>query len=211
MVEKNIAQLGKMIRELRPTNDIKSVEFAKDIGVSQSYISDLENGKKKRPRMEILEKIANYFGGTDEGMVKYLYIQFLELAGYIAERNSIVHQIPKRPEKEILPLSELIKSLDEEEKKPIQNKEFILNYKNSDDTITTVRSILRNDEDIFDINTMLQNEFKAVTSLSKGVTSYGNTPLYYCGKKLTHEDRIKAMKLLDIVFDIDREEYNKNK
>ncbi len=161
--------------------------------------------------MEILEKIANYFGGTDEGMVKYLYIQFLELAGYIAERNSIVHQIPKRPEKEILPLSELIKSLDEEEKKPIQNKEFILNYKNSDDTITTVRSILRNDEDIFDINTMLQNEFKAVTSLSKGVTSYGNTPLYYCGKKLTHEDRIKAMKLLDIVFDIDREEYNKNK
>lgn len=211
MVEKNIAQLGKMIRELRTTNDIKSVEFAKDIGVSQSYISDLENGKKKRPRMEILEKIANYFGGTDEGMVKYLYIQFLELAGYIAERNSIVHQIPKRPEKEILPLSELIKSLDEEEKKPIQNKEFILNYKNSDDTITTVRSILRKDEDIFDINTMLQNEFKAVTSLSKGVTSYGNTPLYYCGKKLTHEDRIKAMKLLDIVFDIDREEYNKNK
>lgn len=47
MVEKNIAQLGKMIRELRTTNDIKSVEFAKDIGVSQSYISDLENGKKE--------------------------------------------------------------------------------------------------------------------------------------------------------------------
>lgn len=208
-MEKDLIKLGKEIRNARLENEITSTKFATDINVSQSYISDLENGKKKKPRIEVLERIAHYFGGSDEGAVKYLYLTFLELAGYKNERNVLAHSTEESNQNNILTLEEFFNQLDEEEKKPIQSKEFILNYKKSDDTLVTVRSNVDNDDDIFDLNTMIQNEYKTVTNLNAGMTSYGNTPLYYCGKELTHDDRIKIMKVLDAVFDIDREEYNK--
>lgn len=205
-MEKDLIKLGKEIRNARLENEITSTKFAEDINVSQSYISDLENGKKKKPRIEVLERIAHYFGGSDEGAVKYLYLTFLELAGYKNERNVLAHSI--KEENNILTLEEFFDQLDEEERKPIQSKEFILNYKKTDNTLVTVRSNVNNDNDIFDLNTMIQNEYKTVTNLNNGITGYGNTPLYYCGKELTHDDRFKIMQILDAVFDINREEYN---
>ncbi|MHC5269663.1 helix-turn-helix domain-containing protein [Enterococcus sp. LJL98] len=204
MNDKNLEKLGQTIRELRTSNDIKSVDFAKDLGVSQSYISDLENAKKKRPRIEILEKVAQYFGGSDEGMVTYLYIQFLELAGYTTERNFVVHgEKQNNKETEIRPLWELVKGLEEEENRPLENNEFMIVFKDNDGNESKIRSPFDKDSSIFDINPWLFNDLNIVTNSSKGFTQYSKVPTYYRGVKLSYDDKIKIKKVLDAIFELD--------
>lgn len=53
--------IGEALRLLRIFNGYKSVELAEKIGISQSYVSEIENNKKQ-PTMDILEKYANVFG-----------------------------------------------------------------------------------------------------------------------------------------------------
>ena len=52
--------IGETLRLLRVFNDYTTIEMAKKIGLSQSYISELENGKKQ-PSLEIIEKYASTF------------------------------------------------------------------------------------------------------------------------------------------------------
>lgn len=203
MKGKNLNELGKIVREHRTANDIKSVDFARDLGVSQSYISDLENGKKKKPRIEILEKIANYFGGSDDGMVKYIYIQLLELAGYTEERNSIAHfGASEKEEKEIVPLAEFIKNLENEESSPLKKNEFMLLYKDSNGNESMLRNHFDEVPSIFDLYPWLFNDSNIVTKRSDGITFYGKPVLFYKGKELSYEDKIKIKKVLDAIFEI---------
>lgn len=50
--------LGKKIKQLRIKNNLTMIELSKLCKVSQSYISDLENGKIKNPSIIKIEKIA---------------------------------------------------------------------------------------------------------------------------------------------------------
>ena len=52
--------LGEALRLLRIFNGYKSAELAKKLELSQSYVSELENGKKQ-PTMEVLDKYAKVF------------------------------------------------------------------------------------------------------------------------------------------------------
>lgn len=52
--------LGEALRLLRVLNDVKLVDLANNFGISPSYLSEVENGKKK-PNLEILEKYAEHF------------------------------------------------------------------------------------------------------------------------------------------------------
>lgn len=52
--------MGEALRLLRIFNGYKSAELAKKLELSQSYVSELENGKK-RPTMEVLDKYAKVF------------------------------------------------------------------------------------------------------------------------------------------------------
>ena len=52
--------MGEALRLLRIFNGYKSAELAKKLGLSQSYVSELENWKKQ-PTMEILDKYAKVF------------------------------------------------------------------------------------------------------------------------------------------------------
>ncbi len=203
-------ELGNYVKELRG-NDTTSKQLADAIGVSKSFISDIENGNKKKPRMEILERIANYFGGGDKEVVKYIYIQLLERAGYTTERNSLVRGIQKKENKQVVPLSEFIKGLEYEETRPLEANEFLCLFNDDSGNQISYRDSAKSKADFFDLNRIIQNEYRTNIKNKNNYSIIGTTPLYYCGKELTHEDRIKAMKLLDIVFDIDREEYNKNK
>ncbi|WP_415990875.1 helix-turn-helix domain-containing protein [Intestinibacter bartlettii] len=54
--------LGKRIRQLRIENNLTMIELSKLCKVSQSYISDLENGKIKNPSIIKIEKIAAALG-----------------------------------------------------------------------------------------------------------------------------------------------------
>ncbi len=52
--------VGEALRLLRIFNGYKSAELAEKLGISQSYVSEIENSKKQ-PTMDILEKYANVF------------------------------------------------------------------------------------------------------------------------------------------------------
>ncbi|MBQ5674065.1 MAG: helix-turn-helix transcriptional regulator [Lachnospiraceae bacterium] len=52
--------IGETLRLLRVFNDYTMTEMSKKVGLSQSYISELENGKKQ-PSLEIIEKYATVF------------------------------------------------------------------------------------------------------------------------------------------------------
>lgn len=49
--------LGKKISTTRKLNNITATDLAKSIGISQSYLSEIENNKKT-PNIEIIIKIA---------------------------------------------------------------------------------------------------------------------------------------------------------
>ena len=52
--------MGEALRLLRIFNGYKSAELAKKLELSQSYVSELENGKKQ-PTIEVLDKYAKVF------------------------------------------------------------------------------------------------------------------------------------------------------
>ena len=52
--------MGEALRLLRIFNGYKSAELAKKLELSQSYVSELENGKKQTT-MEVLDKYAKVF------------------------------------------------------------------------------------------------------------------------------------------------------
>lgn len=52
--------MGEALRLLRIFNGYKSAQLAEMLGLSQSYISELENNKKQ-PTMDVLERYAKIF------------------------------------------------------------------------------------------------------------------------------------------------------
>jgi len=57
--------LGNRIRNLRDSEDIQQVDFAKKIGVSNVVLSRYESGERK-PDYETIVKIAEYFDVTTD-------------------------------------------------------------------------------------------------------------------------------------------------
>lgn len=54
-------ELGKAIKALRKKKDLNQGEFSKRIGITQSYLSGIEKGRKK-PSIEVVESIAKAIG-----------------------------------------------------------------------------------------------------------------------------------------------------
>jgi transcriptional regulator with XRE-family HTH domain len=53
--------LGAAIKALRKNSGLNQVNYASSVGITQSYLSLLENGEKT-PSMETLEKMASHSG-----------------------------------------------------------------------------------------------------------------------------------------------------
>lgn len=51
---------GEALRLIRILNNIKSKDMAEKLGISSSYLSQIENNKR-RPTLEIIEKYAEIF------------------------------------------------------------------------------------------------------------------------------------------------------
>ena len=196
-------QLGEYIKKLRG-DDITSAKLASGIGVSKSFISDIENGNKMKPRIEDLEKIAKFFSDGDKNKSNFLYVQLLELAGYVKERNTAAHKTLPNNKKEVRPLSDLVKSLDVEASRPLEPNEFMAIYKDSSNNEISYRDTAKSEIDFFDLNRVINTEYQVNTKYETGISALGNSPLYYSGKKLTYKDREKISRILDAVFDIDR-------
>ena len=53
--------IGDVLKHLRKIYGYKAVEMSKELGISTSYLSEIENGKKQ-PSLEHLRKYAKLFG-----------------------------------------------------------------------------------------------------------------------------------------------------
>lgn len=71
---------GYIIREQRKNLDISLREAAKRTGISHPYLSQLENGKVKKPTTDVVKKISLGMG------IPYAFL--LEQAGYFEEVNN---------------------------------------------------------------------------------------------------------------------------
>ena len=52
-----IMNLGTAVKTIRNNNGLKQNEFAERLGITQAYLSQIENNKKK-PSLEVIEQIA---------------------------------------------------------------------------------------------------------------------------------------------------------
>lgn len=71
--------LKERIKFYREKRNISKSELARQINVSPSYITMLENGDKKNPSMEILLKIAKAFNISYSELIKDTNIEFEDL------------------------------------------------------------------------------------------------------------------------------------
>lgn len=68
--------IGSAIKDTREKRNIRQGEFAKLIGVSQTYLSQIENGKKA-PSLELIRTAAETLGFP----VFFLFLKGLDLDG----------------------------------------------------------------------------------------------------------------------------------
>ncbi|MCK4258706.1 MAG: transcriptional regulator [Halanaerobiales bacterium] len=67
----NDSNFGTYLKKLRESRNIKTSALANKSGVSASYISRLEEGSRKTPQPDILQKLAPHLGvGYFELMIK---------------------------------------------------------------------------------------------------------------------------------------------
>ena len=53
--------LSEALRLIRVFHDMKQVELADRLGISKSYLSEIESGKKQ-PKIELIERYSSEFG-----------------------------------------------------------------------------------------------------------------------------------------------------
>lgn len=200
VAEKDLEKLGEYIKQLRLDYPYKSAELAKKAKVSQSYISDLENAKKKSPKLEVLERISNTL--TDK-MTKSarlgVYANILSFAGYTTQRNELVHGTARKEENKAIPLADFLKQLDDEIAAPLTSGEFLLTYKESDDKSFTVRSQANSFEALFDLSNF-GNTYQVVIE-ENGLTIYGETQISYKGRTLSDEEIKQVKNLIAAILD----------
>lgn len=107
--------------ELLQSKKVSAYQLSKDTGIPQSLLSNYRSGKKK-PTIENLKKIANYFNVT----VEYLIGEENEKNEQIAKSNSLANtasELAKIFTKEALETMEAFKTLSAENQ--VQVKKFI--------------------------------------------------------------------------------------
>ena len=101
--------IGETLRLLRVFNDYTMTEMSQKVGLSQSYISELENGKKQ-PSLEVIEKYATVFDMKPSTVL--LFSEALEIDQV---DNQDKKQRVARAGMRLLKILEKLGKLDEEE------------------------------------------------------------------------------------------------
>jgi len=70
-------EFGKYLRRLRLDKELTLVEVYKASGISISYLSEIEQGKRTSPHPNLLKKLAEVYGVTAQ--------ELMEAAGYITK------------------------------------------------------------------------------------------------------------------------------
>lgn len=148
--------------------------------------------------IDIFNNIISYLDKIEAG-VSILPTEFIDnmASGYKIENQEVS-------------LDKFIFDLENDVTDKPQKREFVTRYVNEKDEEFIFSGEPIDEHGVFDLNSIIQNRYFLNHIDTNGLSSIGNaTPLYYCGIELDPQDRIKVMKILDAVFDINREEYNK--
>ena len=70
-------ELGDYLRTLRKNKKLTLVEMAVRLGLSQPYLSQIENGKREAPKPELLKKIADLLNED--------FLELMVKAGHLSE------------------------------------------------------------------------------------------------------------------------------
>lgn len=70
-------EFGKYLRAARVSKNLTLSQIGKEVGLSHSYLSQIETGLKKAPSPEILKKLAEAIGVP--------YLEMMEKAGYLVD------------------------------------------------------------------------------------------------------------------------------
>lgn len=70
-------EIGKFLRDLRKNKGLTMKEFGSLTGLSQPYLSQIENGQRGKPSPEILKKYSS--------ALDYDHFNLMAVAGYIEE------------------------------------------------------------------------------------------------------------------------------
>jgi len=88
VLEKFQKSFGEFLTEKRKEKKITMRELERRSGISQAYISQLENGKRNPPKPEVLKKLAE--------ALEIQYILLLVAAGYMEEyQQEIINEFRK--------------------------------------------------------------------------------------------------------------------
>lgn len=94
------------IKECREKKNISAYKLAKDINVSRSYLSELENNKKFNVSLKVLFDIANYLNIN----IKDLFYTTFDIEDLKKEMNKKIKRYGLNS-KEVLEISQLINLL----------------------------------------------------------------------------------------------------
>lgn len=79
MIRKGGKSLGELLKELRLANSLTLRDVEGLTGISNAYLSQVENGQIKQPSPNFLHKMA--------GVLDYSYEALMEKAGYVVPRK----------------------------------------------------------------------------------------------------------------------------
>ena len=79
-------EFGKFIRKKRKEKNITLMQLAKKTDLSQPYLSQIENGKRDTPRMDIINKIASALEIDPNELV----VKAFSVTGYAHEFEDLI-------------------------------------------------------------------------------------------------------------------------
>lgn len=80
-----MSKFSEVLKSKRLENDIKVTHLAKEIGVSHSYVSNIENNKRGIPSKELVVKLAEAVSPDD----KQFKTELLYQAGYMSDTEYV--------------------------------------------------------------------------------------------------------------------------
>ena len=112
---KGVTSLGKRLRQIRIDNDEITLDMAKKLGISISYLSAIEHGKRNIPDTFIQKLFENY--NLNEKMK--ILIQ-KDIISYSGEMKLIMNQMNRQQQELSLLYARKISELDDEQIKKMR-------------------------------------------------------------------------------------------
>jgi transcriptional regulator with XRE-family HTH domain len=103
--------LGERIKQVREELGLKPVEFAREIGVKQPSLWDLENGETKNPSAETLQRMKERYGVSPDYIMRARGPKFLDKIEAQLEEQTILAMLRELDEENRAKAIDLIKMM----------------------------------------------------------------------------------------------------